>query len=267
MHKNTLFLRRWNEIIAEAVNCQDRGQLVELIVQAVSLANNIDSICVFIYDEKNKPVALYDFVQPTGSLGSTENYIKGAYLLNPFYQLCVSDQPSGIFFLNNLVSADFWQGEHYKSYYQYANIEDEADFLFPLKSGSTFVVSIARDESQPKFSQADRDTLWSIEPLMQLLVERYEELEEGNNHQHTYNLATFSSLDEAIDSFFGSKLSTRELEVVRLMLRGNTGVQIAKILERSPDTIKAHKKSIYNKLEVSTLGDLFAGFIEFLSRS
>lgn len=45
-----------------------------------------------------------------------------------------------------------------------------------------------------------------------------------------------------------SQLSPRELEVLRWVLRGKTNVQIASVLERSPETIKNQVRSILTKL-------------------
>jgi PAS domain S-box-containing protein len=46
------------------------------------------------------------------------------------------------------------------------------------------------------------------------------------------------------------RLSTRELEVLRLAAEGNTGPQIAKLLGVSPATIKSHFENVYEKLGV-----------------
>jgi DNA-binding NarL/FixJ family response regulator len=45
-------------------------------------------------------------------------------------------------------------------------------------------------------------------------------------------------------------LSSREMEVLRLIVDGNTNIQIAAQLYVSPNTIKTHVRSILNKLGV-----------------
>lgn len=45
-------------------------------------------------------------------------------------------------------------------------------------------------------------------------------------------------------------LSNRELEVLRLIVDGNTNIQIAQHLYVSPNTVKTHVRSILNKLGV-----------------
>jgi len=47
-----------------------------------------------------------------------------------------------------------------------------------------------------------------------------------------------------------SPLSSREAEVLRLIVEGNTNIQIAAHLYVSPNTVKTHVRSILNKLGV-----------------
>ena len=46
-------------------------------------------------------------------------------------------------------------------------------------------------------------------------------------------------------------LSSRELEVLRLMAQGRTNLEIARQLIVAPGTVKAHAASIYRKLDVA----------------
>ena len=49
-----------------------------------------------------------------------------------------------------------------------------------------------------------------------------------------------------------SGLTTREVEVLRLLAQGLTDVQIAEQLVISPRTVNAHLRSIYTKLAVTS---------------
>ncbi len=58
------------------------------------------------------------------------------------------------------------------------------------------------------------------------------------------------SASEEVPYPFG--LTPRELEVLRLVSRGLTNVQVARQLIVSPLTVNAHVRSIYNKLDVTS---------------
>ncbi|MFS8049189.1 response regulator [Rhizobium sp. BR 314] len=51
------------------------------------------------------------------------------------------------------------------------------------------------------------------------------------------------------------KLSPREMEVLQLVAKGFTLVEVARFLSLSPHTTRSHAKAIYRKLEVSTRGE------------
>lgn len=51
------------------------------------------------------------------------------------------------------------------------------------------------------------------------------------------------------------KLTAREMEVLQLVARGFTLVEVARFLNMSPHTSRGHAKAIYRKLEVSSRGE------------
>ncbi len=53
-------------------------------------------------------------------------------------------------------------------------------------------------------------------------------------------------------------LSAREIEVLKELLKGHNNQTIASTLYVAPSTIKAHRKSIYRKLRVHNIQEIFA---------
>ena len=51
------------------------------------------------------------------------------------------------------------------------------------------------------------------------------------------------------------KLTPREMEVLQLVAKGFTLVEVARFLNLSPNTARVHAKAIYRKLEVSSRGE------------
>lgn len=51
------------------------------------------------------------------------------------------------------------------------------------------------------------------------------------------------------------KLTSREIEIIKLVSKGNTYTEVARILSLSPNTIKSHTKKIYSKFCVSKKAD------------
>jgi len=49
------------------------------------------------------------------------------------------------------------------------------------------------------------------------------------------------------------KLSPREKEILRFSARGYTINEVAEVIFVSPDTVKFHRKKLFNKLEVNNV--------------
>ena len=57
-------------------------------------------------------------------------------------------------------------------------------------------------------------------------------------------------------SLTAERLSTREVEVLRLLALGHTSVEIASRLHLSPRTVESHRARIHRKLELPTRAEL-----------
>ena len=69
---------------------------------------------------------------------------------------------------------------------------------------------------------------------------------------------------EVFKTFGTSILTTRECEVVGLVLRGYSSEAIADILGIAKGTVKTYRRSIYAKLGISSQSELFSMFISAL---
>jgi DNA-binding NarL/FixJ family response regulator len=71
---------------------------------------------------------------------------------------------------------------------------------------------------------------------------------------------TPSGLEEAFSTFATHKLSPREQTIVSLLLRGHSTLSIAYSLNIAEGTAKVHRRNIYEKLGISSQGQLFLKF-------
>ncbi|PAV71542.1 hypothetical protein WR25_08951 [Diploscapter pachys] len=58
----------------------------------------------------------------------------------------------------------------------------------------------------------------------------------------------------------GAQITTRESDVLRLLLSGFSNKEIAGKLSLSAETVKVHRRNIYAKLNIKSQSELFARF-------
>ena len=55
-----------------------------------------------------------------------------------------------------------------------------------------------------------------------------------------------------------NKLTSKQLQVAELCLRGFSYTEIADALKLRPNTVKSHQKNIYDRLDINSRRELFA---------
>ena len=61
---------------------------------------------------------------------------------------------------------------------------------------------------------------------------------------------------------FGTPLTARELDVIRLILSGCSNKEVAGKLAISAETVKVHRRHIYAKLNIKSPQELFSLFLK-----
>jgi two-component system, NarL family, response regulator LiaR len=155
-------------------------------------------------------------------------------------------------------------------------MHENPDYLFEaIKAGAAGYV--LKDASGERLLGAVRRTLEGESPLdeemaMRLLVRLAREEREGNNSGGNADATVASApvVPEPATNHSGRQtetqlenLTSREVEVLKLLSQGQTNPQIARNLLFSVSTVKAHVRSILNKLGVSDRTQAAVRAIEF----
>lgn len=72
------------------------------------------------------------------------------------------------------------------------------------------------------------------------------------------------SIEDATNDFFLGELTVREREILNLILAGNPSRAIAKKLNISADTVKKHRRRLYDKLDITSERELFIRFLDYV---
>ncbi|MFL9865911.1 LuxR C-terminal-related transcriptional regulator [Paraburkholderia fungorum] len=208
-----------------------------------------------------------------------QDYLAALYQLDPFYIAATEKPASGFVTLADVAPDNFSMTDYYQRYFRKNIVGDEVHFNYMIDARHTLAFSLGATH---RYGERDLAVLslcapWVIALLRQRLP--YEvfdamPLPSGEAATQTAMSAaleaapqtdapTYAARFEQVSSESGrSALTTREVEVAMLTLSGFSTRAIAEKLTISFETVRAHKKHIYTKLNVNSQSELFALFYE-----
>ncbi|MFY1664695.1 response regulator transcription factor [Pseudomonas sp. Pseu.R1] len=261
----------WHRSVAQLIEALDRpnfwAQLVRLLHQYVSF----DSWVVLQFSSGQRPQV---FAESPGEDGSPDqlfqDYLKGLYLLDPFYIASRERSQSGLFRLAEVAPEHFELTEYYQRYFRLNVVADEIQFNCQLDHDRTLCLSLG---STQRFDTEQIALLSLIQPwVLALLRQRLPfelaepaseiETEQGPAAAQLPTSDWRTQLEASVQQSRGAQLTARELDVGRLMLSGCSSKEIARKLDISAETVRVHKKHIYSKLGIKSQSELFSIFLQ-----
>jgi DNA-binding CsgD family transcriptional regulator len=252
----TQFSRELANLIPGAGSSEFPRLLIKLLKQLVP----INDATIVVYPGTDLPVIEY-FEVPEGSGRSTlDIFIKGAFILDPYYLAATRDRKFGVFRIRELAPAGFKDSEYYKTWYRDCGYQDECGYLIPI-SGEGFInIALGRTESRSPFTKRQLGVLEAIRPAIEALCQQH--WAESGSAANSVNLR--GQMHAALDAFGSSLLTDREAQVINLVLHGHSTKTVAEKLSISMETVKLHRKHAYAKLEISSQAELFYLFLDSL---
>ena len=213
---------------------------------------------ILLYPGTDLPVVEYFEVPEDGGSSTLDVFVKGAFLLDPYYLAATRDSKFGVFRLRDLSPSGFKDSEYYKAWYRNCGYQDECGYLLPL--GDEGFINIALGKTKPRaiFTKRELQLLEDILPTVEILCQRH--WAESAGATTATNLR--AQLNSALDAFGNSLLTEREAQVINLVLHGHSTKTLADKLSISMETVKLHRKHAYAKLEVSSQAELFYLFLD-----
>lgn len=227
---------------------------------------SVDSLAAVFFPVSGRPQLLFERTRQgvVGKKASMAHYLEGAYLLDPFYKHGQRALDSGFYRLADLAPDNFFQSAYFQQYYRFANFSDECGFLLRQHKADAELLGYIHLSlaSCHGFAEDGLEVLRSMAPWFLSVMKR---------HWCGLGMATDSSLHRqlqlAFDNFGRSLLTQREAEVAHLLLHGHSTRSMADRLAISTETIKVHKRHLYQKLDIGSQSELFSLFLQALAHA
>lgn len=221
-----------------------------------------DSAVVMGYPDDSSLMVLHDELDAGDRPGFDGPYRQGLFMLSPLYLQCHAGR-RGYFHISDIAPEGFTESEFYQIYYSNNETIDQVAFLAQSIDGINIALSIERTSALPPFSIGERTQLAGISDLVLALVAK--QRWPGIGGQPGAQPDLHAHVQQVLSQFGSSVLTPRELQVVRLILRGYPSKSVARELDISTQTEQVHRKNIYQKLGISSHAALFTLFFDAIT--
>lgn len=225
-----------------------------------------DMTCIFAFHPTSPPLLIHDGYSTSVSRHALSSYLKGGYLLDPFYVASISDVHDGLWRMSDIAPDEFFASDFASSHEVHPCISDESGslveeigYLITLTDGWRATYSLMRNRNSSPFSEDEFATLSNLSPLLGALV-----------HRHVELASIISAgprpgdINSVLQQAFSGQLTAAQFRIVNLVLRGHSNQSIAKELHITEGTAKLHRHNAYQRLGVTSQSDLFRMFIDSL---
>lgn len=241
------------ELIAALGTFSFADRLLGLAASAI--VHDASALMLFLDDAP--PIVAVDRLKPAERGYLYGDYVSGVYLLSPFYQLAKKGPLPRAARIMDIAPKGFQASEYHRRYFSHIGVVDMVGVLIPAGKGATVFMSLSRSIGNKRFVATDVRHLETLMPVMAAAVKRHLALPDaaiGKAHKP-------GTVRRPPPPASALALTSREAQVVNLILEGHSTKSLAAQLAISIETVRVHRRHIYAKLGVSSQAELFHWFL------
>ncbi len=246
-------------IVPAAVRLVDRPDFYRGVAASLSGWLRTQGVSAYVFQRGRTPKLRLQIMARTSLNGRSvplDAFVRWAYALDPLYQQFLAGHHSGLFSLRDLAPGGLEQTEFYESFYSAIHARDEIALLAPLDGERAVAMYFVRGPLARDYSDPEIGHMRALAPALIECVRLHERLTDGRLPPAAFD----AQWQRALQDFGRSVLTPREQQIVQMSLAGRSVAAIAACLGIAEGTVKNHRKAIFRKLRVSSLGELTALF-------
>lgn len=245
----------WHQAVGKLIETLDRPNFWLALVRLLDRYIAVDSWVVLIFSA-GRPQVLAECPSKDGGPDPLfQDYLKGLYLLDPFYLANREAPQNGLLWLSDVAPECFEQTDYYQRYFRLNIVADEVHVNVQLDAGRTLSLSLG---SEARFTPEQIALLTLTQAWVAALMRQRMSFEQVAPETAAAPPPGANNWLDATDT----PLSAREQDVGRLMLSGCSNKEIARKLAISAETVKVHRKHMYSKLGIKSQSELFSLFLK-----
>ena len=228
----------------------------EALLAAAGARIDHDAAALMVLHPAAPPAVLVDRLKPAERSHLYGDYLSGVYALSPFYRASQKLKAPRVARVRQIAPQGFAQSEYYRRYFALIGVDDMLGVLLPASDSEIVFMSFSRSTGRPRFTKRDETALAGQAEIFSAAVTRHCEIAGPLASRHIAAAASPRPRKPP-----PSGLTAREAQVVNLMLEGHSARAIAEVLKISNETVRVHRRNIYEKLGISSQAELFRWFL------
>lgn len=228
----------------------------ERLLEAAGACLAHDAAALMIFHPAAPPAVLVDRLRPAERAWLYGDYLSGVYALSPFYRAAQKLKAPRVARVRDIAPKGFAQSEYHRRYFARIGVDDMIGLLIPASDAETVFISFSRSTGSRRFTTGDAKALAHCAELLAAAVTRHCQIAGPLASRHIAAAAA-----PIIHRPAPSGLTAREAQVVNLMLEGHSARAIGEALRISNETVRVHRRNIYEKLGLSSQAELFRWFL------
>lgn len=232
---------------------------------------DFDMSCIYLFRFNHHPVLIHDGYNNSVPEKTLNAYLRGGYLLDPFYVACINNHPAGLWRMSDLAPDSFFSSGfsiskdiHPCISSSHGTHVEEIGFIIPLQSRVAVVYSLMKNLNGGVFQAEEMNALETLAPILNSLIELHCRLKYSDCYTDTDSIEARS--EDAFIEILQGQLTETQRYIAKLILQGHSNASIAQVLKISEGTVKVHKHNIYQRLDISNNSELFRLFISYLTQ-
>lgn len=246
-----------NKQLAGLIATIGTAQFDAALTEATGGLIDHDAAAMMIYFRAGPPRVVIDRLVPGERSYLYGDYLAGVYRLSPFYRLALAGRVPCVARIRNIAPDNFRTSEYYRRYFGNIGVSDMLGVLLPRTGTETVFLSFSRRTGMKPFGRADQQRVESCLPILAAAAIRDAQIA-GPARRTPAALPPQAAT--------GTRLTARETEVVDLILGGHSTRSIADSLKIAVETVRVHRRHIYEKLDVGSQAELFSWFLRSIGR-
>jgi DNA-binding CsgD family transcriptional regulator len=266
--------------IGAVIEALDSTQFWTRLTRALERYVPFDNWVALRFAPDEAPLVCAESPTPDGTVDAMfQDYLAALYQLDPFYIDACERPASDFVTLADVAPDNFTMTSYCQRYFRKNIVGDEVHFNYAIDARHTLAFSLGATH---RYGERDLAVLALCAPWVIALMRQ-------RLPHETFEASHAPGIDDAGETIEGgapgagagvdaptyaerfaqvaqagghTPLTAREVEVAMLTLSGFSTRAIAEKLSISFETVRAHKKHIYTKLNINSQSELFALFYE-----